>query len=378
MTQLLNLKLLAFICAIGIAGSGICLVQHFLAKNKNGSLLYWRNWPLFADIVFQLSRNIFIEHIILAAKIFFSSDQKIKLIFMTSHFRLLRFKKLFEKLDDVIDSMTPEQILSLGDSVLGPTMSPLLGKILNEEDLGFINQLISDGLLTREELFSFCNLIVHKLYIQAKLSSCYEQELSPQLKAALREQIAQENIEVTGVYFIFVAHFIKKDKRISDLVSQNENNELTYALLKKIYPESSLVGELDQIKHDTIEHRHDLQQELFINKISPNYFLAQLEKNGQLIDAQKELNKLSNRPVTYYELPIIIQQNYLQVRRNFIQQALKIGIIASLIFIVTWEYQYRIGFYTIKPRSWRTPLSSLSLNLNSAVESTTSPDCTEL
>lgn len=357
MDLLVNSKLLTFLSFICIVGFVSCIVQHYLAKNKNGSLLYWRNWPLLTDIIFQLARNIYIEYAILATKIFLSSDRKIGLIFTTLHFRLLRLKKLFEKLDDIIDSMIPEEILSLGDPVLGPTMSSFLGNILGEEDLDFINQLIADGLLTGEEIFSFYNLIVHKLYIQARLTSCYDEAYDPVIKAALRQQISQENIEITGIYFIFVAHFIKKDKRILDLVSQNKDNELTYEVLKKIYPEAGLTGELDQIKHDTIEHRYDLLQEFVVGKISPNYFLARLEKNGHLADAKKELNKLSNRPVTYYELPSIIQQNYLDVRKHYIEQALKIGTITGMTYILIWEYQSRVGFYTTKPRSWRTPSS---------------------
>lgn len=352
---LINSKLLTFLYYISIVSFVLCRTQHYLARNRSNSLLYWRNASLLTDIVFQLARNAYIEHITLAAKIFFSSDQKIRLLFMTLHSRLLRLKKLFEKVDDLVDSMTPEEILSLGDAILGPQMSPFLGRMLDEEDLCFINQLISEKLLTKEEIFSFCNLIAHKLHLQAHLTACYERENSSVIKATLRQQIAQENIEITGIYFIFVAHFIKKNKQILDLVSRNENNELTYEILKKIYPESSYVGELDQIKHDTIEHRYDLQQELLVGKISPNYFLAQLEKKGHLEHAKLELKQLSNRPVTYYELPSIIQQNYLDVKKYFIKQALKIGKIAGITFILIWEYQSRIGFYTTKPRSWRTP-----------------------
>ena len=331
-------------------------IQHYLARNRSGSLWYWRNSPILANTVFQLARNNYVEHVILTAKIFFSSDHKIKLIFQTSHRRLLRLKKLFEKLDDVVDSMIPKEILSLGNSFLGPAMSPFLSKILNEEDLRFINQLNADGLLTKEEIFSFCNLIAHKLYVEASLTASYEQEHDQTVKAVLRQRIAQENIEITGIYFIFVAHFIKKDKRVLDLVSCNE---LSYDLLKNIYPKSSQIGELDQIKHDTIEHRYDRQQEHLVGKISPNYFLAQLESNGNIVDAQKALNKLANRPVTYYELPSLIQQNYLNVRTHFIKHALRLGIITGIVFILIWEYQYRIGFYRTKPRSWRTPKTRL-------------------
>ena len=334
----------------------LCRIQHYLARNRSCSLLYWRNSPILANTVFQLARNNYVEHVILTTKIFFSSDQKFKLIFRTSHRRLLRLKKLFEKLDDVIDSMIPEEILSLGNSFLGPTMSPFLSNILNEEDLRFINQLNADGLLTKEEVFSFCNLIAHKLYVQANLTVHYEQEHNPTVKVVLRQRIAQENIEITGVYFIFVAHFIKKDKRVLDLIS---HNELSYDLLKNIYPKSRQIGELDQIKHDTIEHRYDLQQERFIGKISPNYFLAQLESNGNIVGAQKALNQLSNRPVTYYELPSMIQRNYLNVRTYFIKEAFKLGKVAGIVLILIWEYQYRIGFYTTKPRSWRTPKTRL-------------------
>lgn len=354
--MLVNSKLLTFLFYGAVLSFVLCRIQHYLARNRSSSLLYWRNSPILSNAVFQLARNIYVEYAILTVKIFFSSDQKLKLLFLTSHRRLLGLKKLFEQLDDAVDSMTPEEILSLGNSVLGPTMSPFLSKILNEEDLYFINQLHSDGFLTKEEVFSFCNLIAHKLSIEASLTTSYEQEHEPEGKAVLRQRIAQENIEITGIYFIFVTHFIQKDKRVLDLLSCNE---FSYDLLKNIYPKSGQIGELDQIKHDTIEHRYDLQQERLVGKISPNYFLAQQESNGNLVDAQRALNKLSNRPVTYYELPAMIQQNYLKIRAHFIKHALMLGKITGIIFIVIWEYQYRIGFYTTKPRSWRSSKTRL-------------------
>ena len=348
--------LLCFICIIGLMLFGIfCITQDYLAKNKNSSLLYWRNSVQLADIVFYFARNIYTENTILAVKFFFSSDQKLKLVSMKLFFRVLRLKKLFEKLDDIADKLAPKEIISLGEPVLGPTMSPFLFKILDEDDLCFMNKLIADRLITEEELFSFCNLVVHKFYAQARLAIGYEQEQDPGIKAMLRQQIAQENIEISGMAFILVSHFIKKDKQVLTIVSRNENNELTYDVLKKIYPESSLVGELFQIEHDTIEHRYDLQQEISVGKLSPNYFLTQLEKNGHLAAAKKELNKLPDRPVTYYELPSIIQQNYLDVRKHFIKQTLNIGTIAGIVLILAWEYQYRVGFYTTKPHPRRIP-----------------------
>ncbi len=349
-----GLKTLALLfCSLCIIGLILIAGQHYLAKYKNGSLLYWRNSPLLINTLFKIARHSYIEHAVLVAKVFFSSDQKIRIIFKIRYTHLFRLKKLFEKIDDIIDSMPAATLLLLQRSEPTSFEDSILKKILNEEDWRFIQLLINNGSMTEKELSTFFNIILNKLYLQAVLTYKYQHQSKSKEKARLRLQIAQENIETTGTYYIFIAHFIKKDKRVLDLITQAGNNELTYKRLKKIYPEARLVGELEQIKHDTIEHRHDLQQELLVGKISPNYFLARLEKNGQLVDGQKELIHLPNRPATYYELPSMIQHNYLALRKYFMKRTLKMGILTRIIFILSWEYQYRIGFYTTKPRSWK-------------------------
>lgn len=335
-----------------------CTSQHYLAKHKNSSRWYWRNSPKLADLAFQLARNLFAEYYVLAAKLFFSSNHKIKLLSTVMRAPLIRLKILFESLDDKVDRMTPQQILTLGNATLGPIMSPFLKGLLDKDDLHFFNQLITKTLLSEADVFSFCNLIANKLWLEATLTLWYEQENDHATKADLRQQIAQENIEITGVYFAFVAHIVKKDTRIL-----NNNTPLTYNLLKTLYPEACLVGELDQIKHDSVEYRHDLQQETVIGKISPNYFLAQLEKKGILLDNIQALQDLPDRPVTLFEMPENVQVLFLETKKKFSKQAFKMGVTIGMTFNIAWEYQYRIGFYTRKPRSWRdSSVSALPCN----------------
>jgi hypothetical protein len=336
----------------------IGLSQHYLAKHKTNSRWYWRNSPKLSDFGFQLARNLFAEYTVLSAKLFFSSDRKIKLISMVIRAPLIRLKTLFESLDDKVDSIPHQKILTLGNATLGPTMSPFLKCLLVEDDFHFFNQLIIKTLLSEAEIFSLCNLIANKLWLEATLTLRYEQESNPAIKADLRQQIAQENIEITGIYFAFVTHIVKKDKRIL-----KKDTALTYNLLKTVYPKACLVGELDQIKHDSVECRHDLRQESVIGKISPNYFLAQLEKEGILGDAMHALHILPDRPVTLFEMPESVQKLFLKIKKEFSKQASKMGVTIGMTFNLAWEYQYRIGFYTRKPRSWR----------NSSVPATTLP-----
>ena len=151
-------------------------------------------------------------------------------------------------------------------------------------------------------------------------------------------------------------HLVKKDKRIFDIVDKDTDNKLTYDDLEKIYPSGIKEGELMQIAHDMIEFRLDLRQEPIIGKITPNYFLAQLEKNGILAAAMEKLNSLPDRPVSFHELLTSIQKVYLEVGKHYRAQSLTISYIAWAINSLTWQYERMVGFFTEKPWHYFSPL----------------------
>jgi len=327
-------------------------VQTYLAKNNSRSPWYWRNSLNLSNTIFNLSRYDFLDNMALTCEYLFAANfnvnQLIRALYHLPYARRLKLSVV--KLDDIVDESPTSWILSLGKASLGPQISIFLQTLLDDEDTNRFHRFVSDGLISQIEMHSFINLLAYKVHRQAQLTLLYAQEQAIEKKALFREQIARENIEITGTCFALLTHFIKKDKRILDVVSQKTQNELTYDIVKAIYPNPTQIGELSQIEDDTLEFRYDLQQELLIGKICPNYFLAHLEKRGILSEVREEMNHLPERTVVLYELPPNVQKEFLVVRQMSLKKASKIGFISGYILWVCWEYDRRVGFYILKPK----------------------------
>ncbi len=348
MTLLNLLILVCFASGMAVISS---LIQHYLAKNQSTSRLYLRNCPILPNLAFQLCHYYYLDHTLHLFNIFPASGFYIREYFTTiPHVpEFFSLKGLFDKLDDIIDGAVADKVLSFGKVILGPTPSPFLQKLLDKDDLHDLDQFVAKGLIKKEDMYAFGNLLANKLYIQSELTLEYQAESSAEKKALIREKISKEHLEVSGIYLVFIIHLVKKDKRIFDIVGKDMDNELTYDDLKKIYPSGVKEGELMQIAHDMIEFRLDLRQEPIIGKITPNYFLAQLEKNGILAAAMEKLNSLPDRPVSFHELPTSIQKIYLEVGKHYRTQSLTIGYIAWAVNSLTWQYERMVGFFTEKP-----------------------------
>ncbi len=329
----------------------IVISQYYLAKNRYKSKWYWRNSIKLSDLVFQVARCKYSEEFMFVV-FNLSLCSNVKCVFqLIYHLPLLkRLKVSLDKMDDIIDNMPAKDILSLGDTHLGPVLSPFLCALLDQEDKHNINRFITSNLLTIKEMNSFCNLFAYKLCIQAGLTLEYDEEQIYEKKALLREQMAQENIEITGICFALVSHLIVKDARIGTLVNKETGNELTHDILKGIYPQSTKAGELLQLVLDVPEFRHDMRQEKVISKITPNYFLAQLEKQGTLIEVLDEINILPERAVNLYELPIKIQHSFLKIEQFYKNSAVNIGKIPEFLLRESWKFVRRVGFYAEKSR----------------------------
>ena len=330
----------------------IGLVQTYLAKHNSRSFWYWRNSLNLSNTIFNLSRYDFLDNAALTCEYLsaanFNVYQLTKALYHLPTARRLKLSVV--KLDDIVDDSPAKWILSLGSPSLGPHVSPFLQTLLDDEDTNNINRFVSEGLISQVEMHSFMNLLAYKVHRQAQLTLLYEQEKSLEKKGLFREQMARENIEITGTCFALLTHFIKKDKRVLDAISQETQHELTYNILKAIYPNPTNIGELSQIEHDTLEFRYDLRQERLIGKICPNYFLAHLEKMGILSEVREEINNLPERTIVLYELPPNVQKEFLKVRKMTLKKAVKIGFLSRYILWVCWEYNRRVGFYIVKPK----------------------------
>lgn len=333
--------------------------QHYLSQYDTQSQFYWRNLHTFSDLMFQTAHYKHIDHLLSMSKVIAAADLDVNqfIQFMLAIPNMRRLKKLFDKLDDIVDNATAEAVLSLGEATLGREYSPFLLQLLDQEDLRDINQLIEDGMITSPEMISFCNLLANKLYIQASLSTQYHHEANQSMRAILRKTIAQENIEISGCYMTLAIHFIKKDPRLTAIVHDPLNTGMNYVDLQSVYPRSTKAGELMQIAHDTPEFRYDLKNETSIGKISANYFLAELESANVLQESKAELQQLPDRPVTMNELPKKTQTVLLKTEHHFQQEAARLGPSVKVVYNLAWQYEKRVGFFAEKPRHHSSTLA---------------------
>lgn len=82
------------------------LTQNYLAKNGNKSSLYWRNSPILSDMAFQLAHYKHLDHAMSILKVFSAADFNVKQL-TTAFYEipsLRRLKKVFDKLDDIVDT----------------------------------------------------------------------------------------------------------------------------------------------------------------------------------------------------------------------------------------------------------------------------------
>ncbi|WP_238584478.1 hypothetical protein [Legionella gratiana] len=259
-------------------------------------------------------------------------------------------KKLFSKLDDIVDNASPEMIITLGDASLGIHLNTFLKKLLDHDDLSVLNQFIDQKLITKKELHAFCNLFANRLALQARLTL---QFISNQ-NIKLREKIAQTNLEISGAYLALLIHFIKKDPRVLDSIERNRG--LTYSALKLIYPKATQGGELIQITHDIVDFRYDLIQQPKIGKICANVFLAKLAKNHNADTEFSLILSLPPRPVGIFELSNTTRFQLFIMARDFKSNSFKINIVFGLLYILFWEYIKRAGFNADKLKYQKSEL----------------------
>tara|TARA_R110000868_G_scaffold299497_4_gene559805 strand:+ start:1227 stop:2315 length:1089 start_codon:yes stop_codon:yes gene_type:complete len=335
----------------GLSVIGVLAIQRNLSYNNTKSLLYWRNIPVLSGFIFELAHYKYIDYLLSLSIVVAAADFEISqfIDFVQAVPSLRRVKNLFNKLDDIVDNNSVDQIYAYGEATLGTELSPFLLGLLDHEDKRVVDQLIADNMITRDEMISFCNVLANKLFMQTMLTNDYNLAESDTLKAEIRQQIAKENLEISGCYLALVIHFIKKDPRIKRLILSPGHQGLNYEEISLIYPTVTKAGELMQIAHDTPEFRYDLRNQPRIGKISANYFLAQLESNGCKTDFIKALPALPSRPVTVVELPERTRMVLNKVEHQFINEANKLGTSIGITCRLAWFHNKHVGFYEEKP-----------------------------
>jgi len=321
-----------------------CYVQDRLAKKNPQSSLYWRNQTGLSNLIFQFAHARDVDRVMNLFKVLAPAEFTMYefLLFLYHSDSIFKLKKLFNKLDDLIDNSQAADVVALGEATLGGNLNLFLKNLLDENDLKTLREVAMSKLITEKELNAFGNLLSQKLYLQAVLTLRYQNSNNVNEKINVRKEIAQLNLDVAGIYLALIVHMIKQDKKIPDMVI---NTPLTYENLKKVYPSVTRAGELMQIAHDIPEFRYDLSQEMVINKISSNYFLSVLEG---LLDHNK-IKALPNRVVGFNELPDTIQDEFLKLADTYRVEVSKINPTTSILYQSFWKYEKAIGFFAHKP-----------------------------
>jgi len=303
------------------------LIQCYLAKYQPNSCLYWRNHLFLANSLFLLTKNKLLDLFALAI------GSLSVLMIEGCHFKhlwiaiyriptLIRLEKIFHLLDDVIDNASTNDILSMHESMFTPLLEPFLNNA---------------------EATAFFQILVEKIHQQANIFNQHAQEENLKNAALLREKIARINIELTGFFCAIIMHMIKRDPRVAQ--SATTKKFFTYAQLKEIYPVALKTGELLQILHDTHGFISDFNDENSTEKISQNYFLAQLDKQGLLAIVEEKLIPQPKRAQGFYELPQKVQTAFLELQHEYVSKVFSIHPFFGLICTLAWEYRFRVGFY---------------------------------
>ena len=338
----------------------LSLQQQHLSTQNPQSPYYWRNLHLFSDMIFQLAHHKHVDFILSLSKLIVAADFNTQqfIDFISALPKIKRLRILFDKLDDIVDESTAEAVLSHGAATLSTELSPFLHNLLDQNDHDALNQLIEEGLITKNDMISFCNLMANKLYIQAELTQQYARTNDSALRVELRKRIAKENLEITGCNLALFVHFIKKDPRLSAIVNDRSHQGLTYDDVKAVYEHTTTCGELLQIAHDIPEFRLDLRQEPTIGKISANSFLAELEAANVLPTYDAAIRLLPDRPVNENELPAPVQSVFSATEKKFKDSAGKLGTAVRVVYGAAWHYEKLVGFFADKPRRHVDPVEA--------------------
>ncbi len=253
-----------------------------------------------------------------------------------SSFRVLKeMRTSFNAIDDYLDNQSHEQLMAKEVS-LGSKPSPMLQEVMAVPGENLFQKLVDSGLITMPELMAFGNLLCHSLKEEARQGYLFLQnhDVSHRLK------MAELHLQVDCIYFGLIAHFFKKNPLITAAV---EN--LSFEDLKEAYPRVIMAARAEQILDDLKDWIVDFKEEEPGIKVSPNFFLAQMEDAG--IKPSEVIPQLKKKRRTLFrDLPIDLRNLFKDLKKDFKQEYPQLPIYTRMTFDLFWDTVLKIGFST--------------------------------
>jgi hypothetical protein len=178
------------------------------------------------------------------------------------------YKTINDSIDDRIDSMSINEIISAGEVTLGKNLSEFSKnkKIISDKDWVSLDKVVELGFISKDDLNAFINLACCTI----KQEAIEAKKFIDTGETFYRKKIAEAHIQSTEVIFSTVTHFFRKKHEIS-----LNSESLDINKLRDIYPKTCLIGRLIQLQDDLKDIKEDLKSESILKKPNSNYFICE-------------------------------------------------------------------------------------------------------
>ncbi len=196
-----------------------------------------------------------------------------------------QFATSIHAIDDRIDTMVPESLLSAGKAVLGTAPSDFLrdGRIFHKEEYERAQKLVDLGLCAQEEGIAFANLAAHLVQQEAGLLIEYQRNKSPKI----RQQVLETDRKITDVLLTFIVNWFHRSASIRNQI--DATSQLTHDDIAACFPGVLKLFRVYEIMDDYRDLLQDLKQEAETGRPVANWFLTKLHERGDLLDSQGHL-----------------------------------------------------------------------------------------
>lgn len=233
---------------------------------------------------------------------------------------------LINEIDDIVDGMSADERLAVGDAHVGNTMSPFL---MNEDVCvpayhEVIKKIGESGLMSYEEEVAFSNL--YAVLIREGARAEKQHLLTRSVRS--REGVAEANLRLAEVVGV---HVLQHGVANPEVQSLSKGRGLFYGDIPRIFPEAATLSRLAEMIDDMGDVFIDLESEIKTGIIAPNTVLCKLHARGDLYVPEGKLNpeiaafyeRHKNDPSTilFHQYPEVLQEAIRDLQDDFVTKA---------------------------------------------------------
>lgn len=266
--------------------------------------------------------------------------------------RLKHLKTLImaaKKIDDTVDAMKPDDILSAGEAPLGTAISPFINNknVCPPAYLQALEKLIEMGAISADEGISVSNYLAAQIRRRAEAEIRFNVTLNP----SEREIMTETNMRLSAAYASFLFRCL--------LGNQKEvviHSDADYDVLTERYPQLTIVLRLGQMVEDLRDLLIDMSAELQHSIRSPNWIITHAVNDGNYLNADgamhtplasfvAEFEKV-RQPASFKQLPVSLQRT---IERAYTEYAQTLSPVCSPLlrtfFHSFWRNSLSQGFH---------------------------------